>query len=275
MADYSAPVSDFQPHASVNDEDSNPLSFSFSGGRSPNSNIKASSSTIDNHQQTDEKTAKRRTGRPRGSKNKPKPPIVVRRDSETSPLKTVAFEISPGFDVIERIINFACRNHVGVGIISATGSVSNVELCNASPLQPPLFLEGPLELHSLIGSFFPEYVNPPSSNGPVPQSSLSCHSFHITLEGPQFQLLGGRVVGQLTAATQVVVVAAILENPWFDDNEVRRQPEKARNANGATGSSASTGVHMGGENPAACTLTFTQLLMQRSFTEDEFAMWLN
>ncbi|KAE8691660.1 hypothetical protein F3Y22_tig00110885pilonHSYRG00027 [Hibiscus syriacus] len=264
MADCSVPVYDFQLHASGNNEGRNPPTVSFSGGGSPNSKTtSAKTSTIDHHQETDENTAKRRRGRPQGSKNKPKPPIVVKRESDTSPLKTVAFEISPGVDVIERIISFACRNHVGVGIISASGSVLNVSLCHVSPQEPQHFLQGPVVLHSLIGSFFPEYGTPASSNG-TPQSSPPCHSFRITLEGPQFQLIGGRVVGQLTAATQVVVVAAVLKNPWFvdfpceGDNEDQRQPKKARNASGTTESFASNGVHMGdygGANPAQPNLS--------------------
>ncbi|KAE8691659.1 hypothetical protein F3Y22_tig00110885pilonHSYRG00026 [Hibiscus syriacus] len=282
MADDNAPVSGFQAHSSGNDEYRNPPSFYFSGGGSLNSKTSnAKTSTLGNHQQTDEKTAKRRRGRPQGSKNKPKPPIVVTRESDTSPVKTVAFEVSPGFDVIERIISFACRNHVGVGIISASSSVSNVSLCHASPQEPRLFLQGTFQLQSLIGSFFPEYGTPPSSNGTVPQSSSPRSSFRITLEGPQFKLMGGRVFGKLTAATQVVVAAAVLENPWFDDfpceddNEDLRQPKKAHNASGATGSFASNGMHMGGANPAASNLTFSQLLMQRSYPEDELSMWFD
>ncbi|XP_039049887.1 AT-hook motif nuclear-localized protein 23-like [Hibiscus syriacus] len=255
MADYSAPVFDFQAHATGNDEERNfPSSLDFGGGSAD-----AKTSTNDYHLQTEENTAKRRRGRPQGSKNKPKPPIVVARDSDPSPVKTVAFEISRGFDVIERIISFACRNHVGIGIISATGFVSNVNLCNGSPLEPPIFLPGTFELHSLIGSFFPEHGTPPSSNGTT-QSLPPCHSFRVTLERTQFQLIGGRVFGKLEAATQVLVVAAVLENPTLDDNEDRRQRKKACNANGAIGSFGSTGMATsvyGGANPAPPNLQFT------------------
>ncbi|XP_039014277.1 AT-hook motif nuclear-localized protein 23-like [Hibiscus syriacus] len=239
MADYSATVSDFQAHATGDEGERNPPSVSDSGGGS----AIAKTSTLDNID---------------------KLMRTLRRGVET-----VAFEVSPGSDVIERIISFACRNHVGVDIISATGSVSNVTLWNASPLQQPVFLKGTFVLHTLIGSFFPEYCTPASSNR-TPQSSSPCPNFRITFEGAQFQLFGGRVFGKLEAATQVEVVAAVLENPWFDDfpckddNEDPRQRKKARNANGETGSFASTCMYMDvyrGANPAPPNFQFPPCLM--------------
>ncbi|KAK8595972.1 hypothetical protein V6N13_000640 [Hibiscus sabdariffa] len=225
MADYGAVVSFPQAHASGNDEQRNPSSISASGGGSPHSESPAT------HQQiSPENTGKRRRGRPQGSKNKPKPPIVVTRDgdSNSSPLmKTVVLEISPGSDVIERIISFACRNH---------------------PFSP----SGTYELHSLIGSFFAEYGGTPSSSYGTPQSSSPSSPFRVTLQGPESLLFGGRVIGKLTAATQVVVVAAVLASPSFDnspcedDNEDPRRQKRARNVNiGATASYPSTAMHMG------------------------------
>ncbi|KAL4285119.1 hypothetical protein GQ457_16G007000 [Hibiscus cannabinus] len=241
MADYGAVVSFPQAHASDNDEHRNPSSISASGGGSPDS--ETPNSLDQHHQQIPlANTGKRRRGRPQGSKNKPKPPIVVTRDvdSNSSPLmKTVVLEISPGSDVIERIISFACRNHVGVGIISATGSVSNVTLFRSH--EQLYCANGTFELHSLIGSFFAEYGGTPSSSNGTPQSS-----FRVTLQGSELQLYGGRVIGKLTAATQVIVVAAVLASPSFDnspcedDNEDLRRQKRPCNVN----IGPSTAMHM-------------------------------
>ncbi|GMI97392.1 hypothetical protein HRI_003408500 [Hibiscus trionum] len=254
MADYRPAVAISQAYASGNDEDRSSPSFSASGGGSPNSetpNLKAI--TLDHHQQIPpQNTIKKRRGRPQGSKNKPKPPVLITRDGGYSPVKTVILQIPPGSDVIERIISFACSNHVGVGILSATGSVSNVLLCS-NHLESANIVKGPLELHSLTGSFFADYGSPSSSNGPPGRSSPP-FSFRVTLQGPQFNLIGGKLVGKLTAATQVHVVAAVLASPSFDndspsedDNEdPRRQQTRAcNNVNGATGSCPSTGMVMG------------------------------
>ncbi|KAL4283139.1 hypothetical protein GQ457_16G007030 [Hibiscus cannabinus] len=245
MSDYGAVVPFPQAHASDNDEHRNPSSISASGGGSPDPETPNS---LD-QQIPPANTGKRRRGRPQGSKNKPKPPIVVTRDVDTnsSPLmKTVVLEISPGSDVIERIISFACRNHVAVGIISATGSVSNVTLFR-SPHEQPYSAKGTFELHSLIGSFFAEYGGTPSSSNGTLQSS-----FRVTLQGSELQLYGGRVIGKLTAATQVVVVAAVLASPSFDnspcehDNEDPRRQKRPCNVNiGATANCPSTAMHMG------------------------------
>ncbi|KAK8562113.1 hypothetical protein V6N13_148761 [Hibiscus sabdariffa] len=254
MADYSAVASD-------NDEQR-----SVSGSGSPN--------ILDQYHQ--QNTAKRRRGRPQGSKNKPKPPIVVTRDrdgdSNSSP---VVLEISPGSDVIERIISFACRNHVSVGIISATGSVSNVRLFRSH--EQPFSGNGPFELHSLIGSFFAEYGGAPSSSNGTPQSSSPCSPFRVTLEaqGSELQLFGGRVIGKLTAATQVVVVAAVLASPWFDNppcedgNEDPHRQKRACNVN-----IGATAMHMGvyrvanpplSPPPPPSNFQFSQYLTSRWF----------
>jgi hypothetical protein len=50
-------------------------------------------------------TLKRPRGRPAGSKNKPKPPIIVTRDSANA-LKAHAMEVSSGCDVNESLLNF-------------------------------------------------------------------------------------------------------------------------------------------------------------------------
>ncbi|KAK3205318.1 hypothetical protein Dsin_019364 [Dipteronia sinensis] len=155
------------------------------------------------NQSTAENSTKKPRGRPPGSKNKPKPPIVITRDSE-SVMKPVVLEISAGADIIENIISFARRNKAGVSVISASGSVSTVTLRHPTAHMPLISIQGPFNLISLSGTF-------------LGGSSTPC--FGVSLAGLQGHVFGGIVAGKVTAGGQVVVVAATFVNP-----EIHRLP---------------------------------------------------
>lgn len=74
---------------------------------------------------------RRPRGRPAGSKNKPKPPIIVTRDSANA-LRAHAIEVSSGCDVNESLSSFARRKQRGVCILSGSGCVVNVTLRQAA-----------------------------------------------------------------------------------------------------------------------------------------------
>ncbi|XP_022753706.1 AT-hook motif nuclear-localized protein 16-like [Durio zibethinus] len=275
MADYSGAISLSQ--APTSDDDSSEHSprsvptFSASGGGGGSSKSKTPSNkiiTLDHHHRTPfscESTARKPRGRPPGSKNKPKPPIVITRDSDSA-MKPVILEISAGCDIIDTIISFAGRNHVSVSIISATGSVSNVTLRHPVSHAPALSLHGPFGLLSFSGSFIGSGTlcssskTPQSSSSSSPSpcslSSLSC-SFGVTLAGAQGQVFGGIVGGKVMAATPVIVVAATFITPAFHrlpfegDNEDHHQETKPSihgNVGGGGGGAAepcsSTGMSM-------------------------------
>ncbi|XP_044507081.1 AT-hook motif nuclear-localized protein 28-like [Mangifera indica] len=220
MADYSrAAISLSQPHSSSDDSSDHtsphpPTSDSSSKTKTIHNTTAATKMThIDHHQQIiqtpSDNTPRRPRGRPPGSKNKPKPPIVITKDTDSS-VKPVILEISAGADVIDHIINFARRNLAGISIMSASGSVSNVTLCQPISHAPSLSLHGPFNLLSLSGS----YLTPSLSTGGAASSSPSC-CFGVTLAGARGQVFGGLVAGKVTAASQVVVVAATFSNPSF------------------------------------------------------------
>ncbi|XWS71253.1 hypothetical protein CRYUN_Cryun03dG0122700 [Craigia yunnanensis] len=244
MADYSGAISLSRAHTSDDDSSEHsprsvPTLFASGGGggssksRTHSNNI----TTIDHHHHhhhhhhltpsSSENTATKPRGRPPGSKNKPKPPIIITRDSDSA-MKPVILEISAGSDIIDTIISFARRNHVGVTIISATGSVSNVTLRHPVSHAPALPLHGPFGLLSLSGSFIasstlsssnktPQSSSSSSSTSPSPcslSSPLFC-SFGVTLAGVQGHVFGGIVGGKVIAATQVIVVAATFVSPAF------------------------------------------------------------
>ncbi|KAI9194326.1 hypothetical protein LWI28_005112 [Acer negundo] len=225
MADYGGATISLShaAHTSEDDDDSSehsprsmPLLATPNGGsasaspKTPptnNNNSNNEITAIDYQHQINQSTAENSTkkprGRPPGSKNKPKPPIVITRDSE-SVMKPVVLEISAGADIIENIISFARRNQAGMSVISASGSVSTVTLRHPTAHMPLMSVHGPFNLISLSGTF-------------LGGSSTPC--FGVSLAGLQGHVFGGIVAGKVTAGGQVMVVAATFVNP-----EIHRLP---------------------------------------------------
>ena len=279
MAGYSGAISLSQAHTSDDDSSEHSprsvptLSASGGGGGSSKSKTPCNKIITLDHLQhhhltpsSSENSARKPRGRPPGSKNKPKQPIFITKDSDSA-MKPVILEISAGSDIIDTIISFARRNRVGVTITSATGSVSNVTLRHPVSHAPALSLHGPFGLLSLSGSFIasstlsssnkaPQSSSSSTSPSPCSLSSLSC-SFGVTLAGAQGQVFGGIVGGKVMAATQVIVVAATFINPVFHrlpfegDNEDHHRETKPRihgnvggGGVGANESCSSTGMSM-------------------------------
>ncbi|KAJ9146581.1 hypothetical protein P3X46_028825 [Hevea brasiliensis] len=197
---------------------------------------------------------KKPRGRPPGSKNKPKPPTVIAKDSESA-MKPAILEISAGSDVIDSIISFARRSHTSISVISATGSVSNVTLRQPIPHAPSLYLHGPFNLLALSGSFLGSFAPKECSSGSSSLHSSCC--FGISLAGAQGQVFGGIVAGKVLAASLVVVVATTFLNPTFhrlpSDNDEAMET-KSSCCGPANESCVSSGMSMtvyGVANPAA------------------------
>jgi hypothetical protein len=96
---------------------------------------------------------RRPRGRPPGSKNKPKPPIVITKESPNA-LRSHVLEISSGSDVAESIATFANRRHRGVSVLSGSGIVANVTLRQPAAPGGVITLHGRFEILSLSGAFF-------------------------------------------------------------------------------------------------------------------------
>lgn len=147
---------------------------------------------------------RRSRGRPRGSKNKPKPLAVAANKGTQDSLHSHVLEIASGSDLTNCISEFARRRHVGVSVLSGRGSVTNVTL--RQPLAPGgvMTLQGRFDIVNLCGAFMPP-PSPPGVNG-----------LTVYLAGPQGQLVGGMVVGGgLVAAGPVTVVAATYGNVTY------------------------------------------------------------
>ncbi|KAD4384738.1 hypothetical protein E3N88_24906 [Mikania micrantha] len=151
----------------------------------------------------DGELGRRPRGRPSGSKNKPKPPIIITRDSANA-LRTHVMEVSDGCDVMDSVSTFARHRQRAVCIISGTGTVANVTLRQPASPGAIVTLHGRFEILSLSGSFLPPPA-PPAATG-----------LTVYLAGGQGQVVGGSVVGTLLAVGPVVIMAASFSNAAYE-----------------------------------------------------------
>ncbi|KAF4377310.1 hypothetical protein G4B88_011145 [Cannabis sativa] len=134
---------------------------------------------------------RRPRGRPPGSKNKPKPPIFVTRDSPNA-LRSHVMEIASGADIAESVAHFARRRQRGVCVLSGSGTVNNVTLRQPSAATSVMALQGRFEILSLTGAFLP---------GPAPPVMVIAATFsnatyeRLPLEEQEEEAAGGGGVG--------------------------------------------------------------------------------
>ncbi|KZV31598.1 DNA-binding protein ESCAROLA [Dorcoceras hygrometricum] len=147
--------------------------------------------------------ARRPRGRPPGSKNKPKPPVIVTRESANT-LRSHILEVGSGTDVFAAVANYARKRQKGICVLSGTGTVNNVSLRQPAAGGSVVTLSGRFEILSLSGSFLP----PPAPPGAT--------SLTIYLAGGQGQVVGGNVVGALIASGPVVIIAASFTNVAYE-----------------------------------------------------------
>ncbi|XP_065010783.1 AT-hook motif nuclear-localized protein 25-like [Musa acuminata AAA Group] len=160
---------------------------------------------------------RRPRGRPPGSKNKPKPPVIVTSDSPNA-LRANVIEVAQGADVMECVTEYALRRGRGVSVLSGGGAVSYVALRQpGSSLsgETVAALRGRFEILSLTGTVLPPPA-PPGAGG-----------LTVFLAGGQGQVLGGTVTGPLVAAGPVVLMAASFANAEYERLPLEVGDEKA------------------------------------------------
>ncbi|PIA46468.1 hypothetical protein AQUCO_01500186v1 [Aquilegia coerulea] len=180
-----------------------------------------------------EVAGKRPRGRPPGSKNKPKPPLIITRDTTTEcAMRPLFLELPNGIDVIEAIARFTHKRNIGLTVLTASGSVTNVSLRQSSvnnsnttstPPPPPsngssstVIFNGRFEILSISATFLPPSLPIRSSETVVSSTPLILpSSFMISLVGPQGQIIGGSVAGSLVTAGTVFIIAASFDNPSY------------------------------------------------------------
>ncbi|XP_068650806.1 AT-hook motif nuclear-localized protein 23-like [Aristolochia californica] len=172
--------------------------------------------------------ARRPRGRPPGSKNKPKPPVIITRESANT-LRAHILEVGSGCDVFESVSTYARRRQRGICILSGSGTVTNVSLRQPAAAGAIVTLHGRFDILSLSGSFLP----PPAPPGAT--------SLTIFLAGGQGQVVGGSVVGALIAAGPVIVIAASFTNvayerlPLDEEEPLQIQPPVSQSPVGGSG----------------------------------------
>ncbi|XP_008796294.1 AT-hook motif nuclear-localized protein 23-like [Phoenix dactylifera] len=183
---------------------------------------------------------RRPRGRPPGSKNKPKPPVIITRESANA-LRAHILEVGGGCDVFDCVATYARRRQRGICVLSGSGTVTNVSLRQPSAPGAVVTLHGRFEILSLSGSFLP----PPAPPGAT--------SLTIFLAGGQGQVVGGNVVGALFAAGPVIVIAASFTNIAYErlpleeeEPPPQMQPPASQGSGGDGGSGDGGG---GGGNP--------------------------
>ncbi|KAG6472959.1 AT-hook motif nuclear-localized protein 24-like [Zingiber officinale] len=136
--------------------------------------------------------SQRKRGRPLGSRNRPKPPVVITRDS-CHLVRVHVMEVAAGHDVVQSVADFARRRQVGLAVISGRGTVSSVTV--RGPDGAVLPLRELFEVVSLSGSVLP-LLSPPATSW-----------LTVYLVGAQGQVVGGSVVGPMVAAVPVMIIA--------------------------------------------------------------------
>lgn len=164
-------------------------------------------------------SSRRPRGRPPGSKNKPKPPVVITKESPNA-LRSHVLEISSGNDIVESIAGFAQRRHRGVSVLSGSGIVTNVTLRQPAAPGGVITLHGRFEILSLSGAFLPS-PSPPGATG-----------LTVYLAGGQGQVVGGAVAGALVASGPVIVIGATFMNATFERLPLEQEEEAVVAAGG-------------------------------------------
>ncbi|KAF3657305.1 AT-hook motif nuclear-localized protein 21 [Capsicum annuum] len=170
---------------------------------SDDNNNNSDNNSPSHHQQGGDIVARRPRGRPAGSKNKPKPPVIITRESANA-LRAHILEVSSGHDVFESVANYARKRQRGICILSGSGTVNNVTIRQPAAAGSVVTLHGRFEILSLSGSFLP----PPAPPGAT--------SLTIYLSGGQGQVVGGNVVDALIASGPVIVIASSFTNVAYE-----------------------------------------------------------
>ncbi|AET00217.1 putative PPC domain-containing protein [Medicago truncatula] len=158
-------------------------------------------------------SSKRSRGRSKGSKNKPKPPVVITVEPESF-MKQIFIEISAGCDVVESIIKMAWRHQADISVMRGSGLVSNITIRNSTSHSPALTIEGPIKMMSLSGT----YINPNSDTVPsefITNPNHSSFSIFLSGNGNEGQVYGGIVIGKIMASGNVMITATLQKKPKF------------------------------------------------------------
>ncbi|KAI3808341.1 hypothetical protein L1987_24290 [Smallanthus sonchifolius] len=136
-------------------------------------------------------SGKRPRGRPPGSTNKQQPA------ASGAGFMSHILDVKSGEDVLGKLVWFSQNSTRALCILSASGTISNVTLQQTAISGGTVTYEGRFEILSLSGSFT-------ASESDIQHSRI--RGLTVALSGPDGRVLGGNVVGLLTAASPVQVI---------------------------------------------------------------------
>ncbi|XP_074263587.1 AT-hook motif nuclear-localized protein 20-like [Silene latifolia] len=157
--------------------------------------------------------SRRPRGRPPGSKNRPKPAIIITREPDPSTsMSPYILELPSGSDLVDSLTRFTRRRNIGLCVLTATGVVENVTLKQPSTgvQGGTVTFHGRFDVLSLQACLLVEGSKTVSFG-----SNCGMGVFTISLGGPQGQIVGGKVVGPLVCCGTVYVVATSFNNPSY------------------------------------------------------------
>lgn len=207
--------------------------------------------------------ARKPRGRPPGSKNKAKPPVVITKDSEDA-MRPHILEVAGGHDVVECLNQFCGRRQVGLCVLSGRGMVTNVTIRQATGTGSTVTFHGRFEILSLSGAYIPHSGSPSSPCG-----------LSISLAGAQGQVLGGSVAGVLRAAGPVIVVVASFSSPSHH-NLPHDDQEDNGNGNSTVAppvSIGANGYNITSTNSDSCVYTVSPNPISSQLPPDHVLAW--
>ncbi|CAE6215556.1 unnamed protein product [Arabidopsis arenosa] len=171
--------------------------------------------------------AKRNRGRPPGSSKKQLDALGGTAGVGFTPH---VIEVKTGEDIASKVMAFSDQGPRAICVLSASGAVGRVTLRQASHSSGIVTYEGRFEIITLSGSFLNYEVN---------GSTNRSGNLSVSLAGPDGRIVGGSVVGQLVAATQVQVIVGS-----FVAEAKKPKPSSINNARGQNPEPASAPANM-------------------------------
>ncbi|CAJ2634255.1 unnamed protein product [Trifolium pratense] len=156
-------------------------------------------------------SSQRPRGRTFGSKNKPKPSVVIKENMETT-METILIEIPSGEKIVEALINWARNHQSSITLLECSGFVTDVTFIDSVSRAPTFSTEGMFYMISLSGTYLNAYC------GNVPSRFITnpvFSSFSICLSQGGGRMLSGIVGGTIKAVDGILVTASLLKKPQF------------------------------------------------------------
>nr|XP_043617073.1 AT-hook motif nuclear-localized protein 17 [Erigeron canadensis] len=165
---------------------------------------------------------RRPRGRPPGSKNKPKPPVIITREPDPA-MAPYVLELPGGTDIVDAVAKYCKKRNMGLCVLTGSGTVTNVSLRQpTTTAAATVTFHGRFDILSISATVLPSI-----SAGAAPFAK----GFTISLAGPQGQIVGGAVAGPLISGGPVYIIAASFNNPMY-----HRLPSEDDETGGGSGS---------------------------------------